>query len=804
MAPFDDKSSTPWLKVHFRKTRGWLLDFCYVLANVAVTKSSEFSVGDWRVEPELNRISQGERRVSLRPQVMDLLLYLVDHRDQVVGIDELLSQLWEGRVVTHSSIYTSLKQLRQALDDDVNEPRYIRTIPKRGYRLIARVEFPREERLPGSTAPPRTPESEHDSGPDSLRPGLVTLGIFALLVYALFEFRLGDDRENGPPENFGPAQSVAVLPFTDTSPGQDQGWFCDGIAEDILDQLSRIPELKVSGVQSSFAFREPGADRNAIARTLGVSHLLEGSVYRDGGQVNVKVQLLDAATGFDLWSREYDQAVTNTIRIRQDIADNIGRVLTSRKSDNDTGEARLPTRYYPEFSTYELYLQARHLIRENTGESLRGALIRLKEALELDPDFAEAHVAMADTYDRLHASLTFYGDAPHQEASADMRRHLEMALAIDPHNARAWELQAELLDDPVKKLEAYRKALKANPNLASAHREIGLAKVNLWYSWNEVIGHMERALELDPLSLEAASVLAQFLVFVPHRQEDAFGIVDNIRNLHPGLPRVVRLEGVLFLNQGRLAEAVQILEQAFIADPDDGFARMYLNQAWFSLGETERAMESVHGQRHWQWVLSPDRETSLNQLRAVEHPESLSFDSRALSAYTFLMLREWQDAVDELAEYSFDLRAFRSHCSMMCGKRYSPALTLSTAYRALGEMERSRQFEDMEREAVDIRWEGGRIRSFEYSRNMARLNALAGLDYEAMLELEHLVRNGPIDPRELVHPAFDRFRNEPRFLAIEEIQRARVNAEREKLGFTPLPGGDQMETVKGQRIADSH
>jgi hypothetical protein len=158
----------------------------------------------------------------------------------------------------------------------------------------------------------------------------------------------------------------------------------------------------------------------------------------------------------------------------------------------------------------------------------------------------------------------------------------------------------------------------------------------------------------------------------------------------------------------------------------------------------------------------------------------------ALTAYVYVMLHDWQSAVDVFSANSQYMASIQTQCAM-CAEKYSPAMSLAVAYKKLGDDKRSNYFVDIEMEALDIRSEKGRIHNTEHSRTMAKLGVLQGRPYEAMLEIEHLIKSGPIDPRELLHPAFDDIRDDPRFKTLEDMQRKRVNAERKKLGLAPLP-----------------
>ena len=761
--------------------------------NRNVAENGKFKLGDWLVEPALDRISQGKLRLTVRPQVMDILVYLAHHRGEVVSADELLSCVWEGRVVTTASIYTALNQLREALGDAAHDAKYIKTIPRRGYRLIADVVFLEQ---PKQALPDFLPAAGAAEVVARKPWPFIALALAALAITAYLgqSFHWQEPVYTGYPDGMAQMQSVAVLPFADMSPDHDLGWFCDGIAEEILNKLAQIPGLKVSGRTSSFAFREPEAEFQAIGRTLGVAHLLEGSVRRDGDHVRVTAQLIKAKDGFHMWSQEYDREVTKILAIQDDIAANIAKTLKLQLAAEQPAGAAEIRGYYPDFTAYELYLQALELINRRTGESLSGALAKLEKAIELEPEFAAAHLAMAKTYGYLYQSPTFYEGDRFQESRMHMRPHVEKALAIDPNLAEAYVIRTWYSDDDEDaKKESLRKAIALNPNLAIAYQELGGLTSTARYSWEEAVLHMDKALELEPLSFDAAVMLVQFLQYLPYRTDDALTIIRNLKQRHPDHPAVMAAEGEWFLGEGRLADAIPLLEQAVVADPDNFTPRHLLNIAWFSLGETERALEAPYWQRQWRLVLAPDRDESLWQMAEIEYSGSpMEFSYQALSAYIYVMLRQWQSAVDVMTPHLDNLSDFRDLCmEMMCGKRYSPALSLATAYHQLGDVARYEDFLAIEQEAMNTRSENGRIHNFEYSRTLSRINALEGRPYEAMLELERLISTGPLDPRELLHPAFDNLRDDPRFTRLRALERGRVNLEREKLGLEALPEIEQ-------------
>jgi TolB-like protein/DNA-binding winged helix-turn-helix (wHTH) protein len=767
-----------------------VLDLRHLLAKKRVTGNGKFRLGDWTVEPGLDRISRGGSHVNLQPQIMDLLVFLAHHQKEVISADEILENVWEGRVVTSASVYSSLKLLREALGDDAQNPQYIATIPKRGYRLIAAVEFPESVNPPSAAHPmPRLQGRKHGKW---WWPATVLAGAGLLAALFLLVLSRAQNLQDAQAIPVIPADhSVAVLPFTDMSPGQDQGWFCDGIAEEILNKLAQVPGLKVSGRISSFAFSEPQADLKSIGRTLGVEHLLEGSLRRDGDRVRVTAQLLRINDGFHVWSQSYDGDVSGVFAFQDDIANSITEALKLELTPGKSPEPSRSLAPYPDFTAYELYLQARGLMHQKTRDSLIGALHKLEKALVLEPELVSAHVAMAEIYMDLAFFTNFYDESgAHPREFA--RPHAEKALELDPNLAEAWVIYGIARDDPGGReaKAAYQKAISLNPNLARAHLWLGIALANdeTIRSWNEHMPHIEKAADLEPLSIEAARGLLEFLWWFPHRHDEAWAIIDRLKTNYPDHPDVHLYEARWLVYEGRLAEAVPALENIVVRDPDNALARMLLNSTWHALGETQKALEAPFWSDYWRYVLSPDSDHSLKEMRAKRAAPDNDEDKyfTGLSAYIFVMLRDWQTTVDVLSKYSGDLSVFERRFANVVGKRYSPAMSLAVAYKSLGDAANAEIWTEFERKALKIKSENGKFRNVDYTTAIARLYAIEGRSYEAMHELERLLTRGPIDPRELKHPVYDDMRELPRFQKLFSLQRNRVNLERQKLGLPLL------------------
>ena len=244
---------------------------------------------------------------------MRLLLCLAAHAGEIVSIDDLLEQVWPGIVVTPDSVYQAVASLRRLLGDDPKQPTYIATVPRLGYRMVAAVG-PCADRseAPAATAPTPRPR---------LRAGFARAagaGLSLALVAAfLFHGRFAPQ----------PQKSIAVLPFLDLTEKMNQEPFADGMTEELIDKLSKIPALRVPPPTSSFYFKGKQTTIADIARTLGVAYVLDGSVRKSGAQLRVAARLIRADNGYVVWSETYDRPLNDILMVQDDIAGQVTKAL---------------------------------------------------------------------------------------------------------------------------------------------------------------------------------------------------------------------------------------------------------------------------------------------------------------------------------------------------------------------------------------------------------------------------------------------------------------------------------------------
>jgi transcriptional activator of cad operon len=297
-------------------------------------------IGDWTVNSNSDQISQGGETARLEIRSLRLLLYLAEHAGEVVSIEELLNKVWAGVTVSPDSVYQAVTTLRRALGDDPKRPKYIATVPRLGYRMVAKVTLSADHALSDTDREPHASSSDltvanpHPSSqsPHSRTRFMLAIGIALCITLAVFLILLrGRAATNNQSVALANASSlphsIAVLPFLDLTDKMNEEPFADGMTEELIDKLSRVPDLKVPGATSSFYFKGKQIPVADIAKTLGVSYVLDGSVRKSGPMLRVAARLVRADSGYVVWSETYDRPFKDKIWVQDDIASEVTKAL---------------------------------------------------------------------------------------------------------------------------------------------------------------------------------------------------------------------------------------------------------------------------------------------------------------------------------------------------------------------------------------------------------------------------------------------------------------------------------------------
>jgi TolB-like protein/DNA-binding winged helix-turn-helix (wHTH) protein len=481
-----------------------------------VSELAKFRIGPWTVSPALNLLEREARSIKVEPRAMDVLVVLAQHGGAVVSVEELIASAWKGVVVGDGSVYLAIRQLRQVLDDSGDGARYIETIAKRGYRLTVPIEpvpvpAPASPAVaisvPVASAPaasasdtPAQVVTQPATGRAEKRPLLRWL-IAALVGASIFAGVAFTTRDQPPRDS---VKSVAVLPFENLSSDPEQAYFADGVTLEILNALSGVRDLRVTGQISSFHFKDRNQNRREAGATLGVGHLLEGSVRKAGDQVRITAQLSNASTGQQLWTETYERRLDDLFLIQDEIAKSVTNALQVKLAVGEVGREPGMTR---NVAAYDAYLRGIALLDGRT-ESFPLAIADLQRAVALDPSFSIAwgRLSMAST----NGAVVLPGRAEEWQRLSDEALEHAGALTPDAPHVLLWTGIRETRRGRWLEAASTFKRLEASyARYGMAHRAWQPRGVFLIFVGHvrEALPALERARAEEPLSPDVAVYL---------------------------------------------------------------------------------------------------------------------------------------------------------------------------------------------------------------------------------------------------------------------------------------------------------
>jgi TolB-like protein/Flp pilus assembly protein TadD len=374
------------------------------------------------------------------------------------------------------------------------------------------------------------------------------------------------------------AASVAVLPFVNMSADPEQEYFSDGISEELLNLLAKIPELRVPARTSSFQFKGQNLDISEVARELNVRHVLEGSVRKADVKIRVTAQLIEAETGYHLWSETYDRELTDVFKIQ----DEISAAIVDALSDTLGLETTPAPRVWASQSTeaYNAYLLGQHLLEKRTKSDIEAAVINFEKAIELDPGYAPAHAGLGLAWRLLLANRQTYGTLTLEEMLSNALPHLERALDLDPELPEAlgaMGLTLEAQDKVEEAIEYYERALAINPSLTDVRNWYASELSNLG-RYNDAYRELEKAYELDPVSVLTLNNYVNEMVI--RREFDAARpLNDRLALVDPA--RAAAFDAIMLGEQHRGADAAIALFRGIDSVPDN--LRVRARASWVML-----------------------------------------------------------------------------------------------------------------------------------------------------------------------------------------------------------------------------
>ena len=597
--------------------------------------ASCYVFGEFRLDPRSRVLFRAGEMVALYPKAIDVLIFLVESQGHVATKEELLERVWPDTFVEESTLTRSISVLRKALGDTPEGHAYILTVPKRGYRFVAPIH---EEQADGASRSSSPAKPIRESPPPAISPSITRMrrlewiaaaALALLLVSAGYLYWA---RYRSRPA-IAPRIMIAVLPVQNLTGNVEREFISDGLTEGIIAQLGRInPErLGVIARTSAMTYKHSTKTVRQIGSELRVEYVVESSLRQSGERLRITTQLVRVKDQTHLWSQDYDRTVRDLVSLQDDFAHAIASGI--RMKLVATSHQPLPSTRSTNPDAYLAYLEGRFYWNQRSVAGLERAIVHLRQAIQLDPNYALAYSGLADAY----CSLGVIGDVAAAEVFPKARVAAEKALELDSslaeaHNSLAyvkfsydWEWNAAEAE--------FQRAIALNPNYATAHQWYGQF-LRLMGREEEAIIEGRESLDLDPLSL-IINVEAGLPYYYLRRYDEALRHFRKALELEPNFALAHHDIGWVLESEGKYPEAIEELERAVqISD---------VAALWSALGHA--------------YGMAGRRRDAMKVLQRLEELSRRHYVAPMYKATVYVGLGDYDKAMD-LFEKSYDERCW--------------------------------------------------------------------------------------------------------------------------------------------------
>jgi serine/threonine-protein kinase len=497
---------------------------------------------------------QGES-VKLLPKSFDILTYLVRNRSRVVTKDELMAALWPDTVVEENNLTQNISALRRAFGEKPHENRFISTIPGRGYRFVAEVAIPSEERgafpVPDPVGP-ELPPTETERRPGTLPFVVAGVALLAVVAAGFYYFR-GDS-------GAGKARSLAVLPFKPITTGKRDEALEIGMTDALIGRLGGAEDLRVAPLGAVRKFASPDADPLRAGRELAVDSVLDGAVLIGEDRVRVTAKLLRVADGQQLWAGQFDEPLGSIFAVQDSISHRVASALSAKLATRRKGGET------DNVEAYQNFVRGKYHAYKLILPEVQKGIEFYEKAVSLDPGYAIAYSELANSY----RMMVLTNDASPAEMMPRSKAAAKKAVELDEGLAEAWT---------------------------------AVAVTEFWYDWNWEASeeHFKRALEIDPNSAQSHAFYAHLLSNTG-RHDEAMREIRRAREIDPITLIYAAMEGQILSLAGRSDDSILVLKAAADLDPNFWLAQLFISrdyvikQRWNeALAAAERAREITKG-----------------------------------------------------------------------------------------------------------------------------------------------------------------------------------------------------------------
>jgi len=550
-----------------------------------------FHFGTFEVDLRLRELRKQGLKVKVQDKPFEVLALLLEQAGETVTREDLRRRLWPSDTFVDfdANLNTTLNKLRRALGDSADNPRFIETLPRHGYRFIAPVEAVAAGTEPkvaatGTIPPPATslvpaafPRGQRLSGWMRSHAAIESAIMLAVIASVLLTIRWAVVRQS---RSVTGRTMLLVLPFEDLSGDSGQEYFADGLTDEIITELGRLrsDRLGVIARTSAMQYKHTRKPLRDIARDVGVDYVLEGSVLRAGGGVRVTARLIQSSDQTELWTESYERATPDVLALQRDVVDRIAQSLVIELLPNGNAPGGRAAAVNPE--AYEAYLKGRYYWNKRTADGLQKGLAYFQQAIQIDPRYAQAYAGMAESY--LVAASSEGGMVPWREAIPKAREAAKKALELDGSLGSAHASLAYIIwEDELnwrRAEEEFKRAIELDPGYATAHQ---------WYAeflagmgrHEEALAESMTARRLDPLSLIINAEIG-YVYYYARKYDETIDACRKTLEMDNNFPPAHVFLSWAYLQKGLEAQAVEEREKGLVLQGIDnekaaGFSRAY-------------------------------------------------------------------------------------------------------------------------------------------------------------------------------------------------------------------------------------
>ncbi|HET6898184.1 MAG TPA: winged helix-turn-helix domain-containing protein [Vicinamibacteria bacterium] len=502
-----------------------------------------YRFGEFEFDPASGELHKAGSKVRLQEQPCQILSLLLSRPGEVVTREEVRHALWPGDTFVDfdMGLNSAIKRLRDALEDSADHPRYVETLPRRGYRFVAAL-------APSAVAPAAPPDVATPPRTSAFPAGrtLAAAALIATVVVGL-AFRASWLRGRGQDTAPSAIRSLAVLPFENLTGSADQDYFVDGMTDALITDLAQARALRVISRTSVMRYKGTTKSLPRVAEELGVDAVVEGTVARAGDRVRITAQLIQATTDRHLWAQSYEREVRDVLGLQREVAAAVAQAIQVKLQPE--ARPRLARAHEVEPEAYEAYLKGRYYWGKRSPADTLKAVDAFQAAIGRDPDYAPAHAGLSDAYRSF--------DVQGLGAPRDVMPRAEAAA---------------------------RKALALDDSLAEAHASLAGVLYRYHWDWEGAEKEFRISLDLDPGSAEIHRAYAVYLMTM-RRHEEALAEAQRARELSPLSPVINAELGTALVRLGRCDEAVAGLHKTLEIDPESVRLYQTLGEAYDAKGQ---------------------------------------------------------------------------------------------------------------------------------------------------------------------------------------------------------------------------